>query len=329
MEDMTVDAVKTALPLAGAAAKPLIQKAMEKILNRAKGVDQNITDAFHVNGREMTILCPESIQKYSLSIVAKESGFFNKKARFELGKVRRTTIRSVAGLQSVDAITILDNGFELNLKKLKPGEIYVLDVEYSLDDPNFLETLVNREVVNETPEADSTKYWMVAQLKHLESLKSQYGRIDLRDVDFNVNVGVHQDVNTKIPSGFKEQMETLAQLTKKKGRGEKFKLFQKLLQIQNTKYGGRELEVLGSIMEVFSPIAFRKFVDVTSDFHYSNCEKGSGMYDYPFVMWPKFMRVTSRTDLGLDKPASNGTLVYKRREFMTELERIFNNRLKE
>ena len=329
MEDISIDAAKVTLPLAGAAAKPLIQKAMEKMLKRADGIDKNITDAFQVSGREMTILCPESIQKYSLSIVAKESGFFNKKARFELGKVRRTTIRAVAGLQPIDAITTMDNGFELNLKKLKPGELYVLDAEYTLDDPNFIEALVNREVVNETPESDSTKYWMVAQLKHLESLKSQYGRIDLRDVDFNVNVGVHQDVNTKIPNGFKEQIETLAQLTKKKGRGEKFNLFQKLLQIQNTRFGGKEIELLSNIMEVFSPSVFRKFVNVTSDFHYSNCEKGTGVYDYPFVMWPKFMKVTSRTDLGLNKPASNGELVYKRGEFMSELDRIFSKHIKE
>ncbi|WKT58110.1 hypothetical protein QVH35_00840 [Candidatus Nitrosotenuis chungbukensis] len=328
MEDIASDAAKTALPLAAAAAKPLIQKAMEKMLKRANGIDQNIIDAFKVEGREMTILCPESIQKYSLSIVAKETSFFNKKARFELGKARRTTIRSVTGLQSIDAVTMIDNGFELNLKKLKPGGLYVLDVEYSLEDPNFLETLVNREVVNETPESDSTKYWMVAQLKHLESLKSQYGRIDLRDVDFNVNVGVHQDINTKIPNGFKEQIETLAQLTKRKGRGEKFNLFQKLLQIQNTKYGGKELELLSNVMELFTSTSFSKFVNVTTDFHYSNCEKGAGMYDYPFVMWPKFMKVTSRTDLGLNKPASNGMLVYKRGEFMSELERIFDKHVK-
>ena len=95
-------------------------------------------------------------------------------------------------------------------------------------------------IVNETPESDSTKYWMVAQLKHLETLRSQYYRIDLRDVDFNVNVGVHQDVGTVIPNYFKEQLETIAELTKRKGRDEKFRLFYKLLRIQNTKLGGKE-----------------------------------------------------------------------------------------
>jgi hypothetical protein len=162
-----------------------------------------------------------------------------------------------------------------------------------------------------------------AQMKHLESLRSEYGRIDLRDVDFSVDVGVHQDLNTKIPTGFKEQIETLTQLTQKKGRDEKFKLYQKLLHIQASKYGGKELDILHDIIEVFSPTTFRKFADVTGDFHYSNCEKGTNVYDYPFVTWPKFMKVISRTDLGLDKPASRGTLIYKRQDFLSELGKIF------
>ena len=315
--------IKDAALIAGAAAKPIIQSVVNKITTRISKIDQNINDTFQIDGREMTVLCPESVQKYSVSLISKKNSFFHNKARFELGKVRRANIRSLIGLKSIDAITLTKNGFELDLKKLRPGERYSMDIEYSLDDPRFLESLVNREVVKETPHEDSTEYWLVAQLKHLESLKSDYGRIDLRDIDFNVDVGVHQDVNTKIPDGFKDQVETLSQLTKKKGRSEKFKLFQKLMSIQNKPQGGKEFEILGNISELFSPMSFRKFVDVSQDFHYYNCEKGSNVYDYSFASWPKFMKITSRTDLGLDKPASKGTLIYKKSDFMSEMEHIF------
>ena len=323
MEDVIVDATKNVVPLVSSAAKPLIKKGIDKMLKRADGIDDNISDAFKVQGREMTIICPESIQKYSLSLTAKQTGFFSKKAKFELGKVRRANIRSIVGLQSIDAITPLEKGFELNLKQLKPGEQYVLDVEYFLEDQNFLDSLVNREVVDESPEGDSTKYWMVAQLKHLESLKSEYCKIDLRDVDFNVNVGVHQDVSTKIPNLFKEQLETIAELIKKKGRDEKFNLFLKLLHIQTTKFGGKEYKLLGEVMNLFSTSRFSKYVNVEKDFHYSTCEKGTSVYDFPIPTWPKFMKVTSRTDLSLNKPASNGQLIYERVNFMAEIEKIF------
>ncbi len=323
---MEEDIVKDAAMIAGSAAKPIIKSVVDKITNRISKIDQNVNDTFRIDGREMTVLCPESIQKYSMSLISKKNSFFHNKVRFQFGKVRRANIRSLIGLESIDAINLTENGFEVNLKKLKPDERYNLDIEYSLDDPRFLESLVNREVVKETPNEDSTEYWLVAQLKHLESLKSDYGRIDLRDVDFNVDVGVHQDVNTKIPDGFKEQVETLSRLTKKIGRGEKFKLFRKLMTIQNKPHAGDEFEILGNIAEIFSPMSFRKFVDVSQDFHYYNCEKGSNMYDYSFASWPKFMKVTTRTDLGLDKPAARGTLIYKRSSFMSEMERIFGKK---
>ena len=320
---MEEDMIKDTALIVGSTAKPIIQKAIDKLTRRASKIEQSVIETFRIDGREMTVLCPESIQKYSLSIVSKQNSFFHNKARFELGRVKRATIRSLVGLEPINAINILENGFEIDLKKLKLGERYMLDVEYAIDDPNFLESLVNREVVDEIPHENSTDYWMVAQLKHLEALKSEYGRIDLRDVDFNVDVGVHQDVNTKIPEGFKEQIETIAQLTKKKGRDEKFKLYYKLLAIQNRPQGGREFEVLGNIAELFSPLTFKKFVKVSQDFHYHYCEKGSHVYDYSLVSWPKFMKVTARTDIGLDRPASKGTLTYKKFDFMAEIERLF------
>lgn len=319
----TPEISKVATDIAIAAAKPLIKKGIEKVISLGEKVERSVSEAFDVKGREMTILCPEAIQRYSLCLVSKKSSFFSRKVQFEFGRVRRAAIRSVMGLESINAITFLDNGFELNLNRLKPGELYILDVEHGIEDPKFIESLVNREVVDETPRGESTEYWMVAQMKHLDALKTQYGRIDLRDIDFNVNVGIHQDVNTKIPGIFRDKIETLARLSKRLGRDEKFMLYRKLLTMQQQKYGGRELELLGEIVKLFTPTAFRKFVDVTKDFHYDNCERGASVYDYPFVMWPKFMKVTSRTDLGLDKPAANGTLVYKRGDFLTELEQIF------
>lgn len=304
------------------ASKMIIEKGIDKITRRASKIEQNITDAFTIDGREMTILCPESVQKYSLSIISKNN-FSQSKARFELGKVRRAEIRSVVGLESHDAINILESGFELKLSELQYGQRYLLDVEYAIEDPNFLDSLVNRAIDREAPNENNTEYWMVAQLKHLSALKSEYGRIDLRDVDFNVDVGIHQDVNTKVPDDFKDQLKTIVELLQKKGRDEKFKLYHKLLSLQNKPHAGHEFEILGSLVALFSPPTFKKFINVSQDFQYYKCEKSTNVYDYSFMVWPKFMKVTSRTDLGLHKPASKGTLVYKKTDFMSEIEDLF------
>lgn len=315
MEDSLIESI------VGSTGRTILEKSIEAITRRASKIEQNIVDEFKIDGREMTILCPESIQKYSLSIILKNR--HSNKTRFELGKVRRADIRSVVGFESPNAINILDNGFELKLDKLQPNQRYLLDVEYAIEDPNFLSSLVNREVVREAPNEDSTEYWMMAQLKHLDALKSEYGRIDLRDVDFNVDVGVHQDVNTKIPDGFKDQLKTITELLQRKGRGEKFRLYHQLLSMQNKPQAGHEFEILGSLAALFSPPTFKKFINVSRDFHYYNCEKGTNVYDYSFMSWPKFMKITSRTDLGLDRPASQGALVYKKSDFMSEIENLF------
>ena len=316
MEDSVIESI------VGAPGRMILEKGINSIIKRALKIEQNITDGFKIDGKEMTILCPESIQKSSLSLTLKNR--HERKVKFELGKVRRAQIRSIIGFESPNVINILENGFELRLDKLKLGERYLLDVEYAIEDPNFLSSLINREVEREALNEDSTEYWMVAQLKHLDALKSDYGRIDLRDVDFNVDVGVHQDVHTKIPDGFKDQLKAISELLQRRGRDEKFKLFHRLLAMQNRPQAGHEFEILGSLTALFSPPTFKKFINVSKDFHYYNCEKGTNVYDYSFMSWPKFMKITSRTDLGLDRPASHGTLIYKKSDFMSEIENLFN-----
>lgn len=209
-------------------------------------------------------------------------------------------------------------------RKLKPGEVYILDTEYKIEDPRFIESLVHREVAKETVTVDSTEYWMVAQLKFVDVLREKkYGRIDLRDLDFNVNVGVHQDVNTKVPGVFKEQLEALVKLAGPLGRDEVFRAIDHMRRIKTRKYGANSIELLGDLVELFAPQVFKKYVDVKPDFHYFDCEKGISVYDLPWGVWPKFMTVTSRTDLGLEKPAARGTLIYKRKDFSKSLEDIF------
>jgi hypothetical protein len=309
--------------IAGLASKPLIEKGIEKVAEKVDDVEKSASDSFKVLGREMSIDCPESIQHYSVALEAKQAGFFGTKARFEQGPVQRATIKPIMGMTPLNAISMLDNGFEINLKKLKAGEIYILDTEYVIKDPRFVDSLVSREVAKETSTPDSTEYWMVAQLKFLDVLYGPRNKIRLKDVDFNVNVGVHQDVNTKVPSLFKEQLETLIKLAGPLGRDEVFNTILKMRRIKNQKYGANSLDILGELVELFTPQIFKKYIVVKPEFTYFGCEKGTSVLDLPWGVWPKFMTVISRTDLGYDKPAAKGTLIFSRKDFMKSLEDIF------
>ena len=207
---------------------------------------------------------------------------------------------------------------------------YLLDVDYFIEDKRFIDALVNRSVARESSGDETKEYWMVAQLKHLDVLKHEFGYIELKDIDFGVNVSVYNEIKMKVPSIFKRQLETAVKLLSKHhgGRDEQFKLLvqhKQLLRAQKEKYYGEELfEILDELQEIFSPITFGKFVDVEKDFYYYNCVRGKDFYEtLPFPTWPKSMKVISRTDINFDKPAANGLLIFRKKDFMKELERIF------
>jgi len=305
--------------------KVLVGKIIKALINRVKKINANLSEEFKIRGRDMRICCPDSIQTYSVSFESKGVPFFTKKRKFKFGKVRRVSLRSVQALQTISkAIDIVEDGFEINLKFLQPGELYILDIEYLIDDPNFIDSLVYRKVTRDIPKEKKKEYWMTAQLKHLDVLKQDFGFIELRDLDLNVNVGVHQDISLKIPGAFKKQLETVSKLLKPIGRGMTFELYSRLLHQQKSKFGGKEYEILRNLQDLFVPYEFKRYLDVKYDFTYSNCFRGTEYYDLlPFPTWPKFMNIISRTDLNFDKPAANGLLIFKRKDFIVDIAKIF------
>jgi hypothetical protein len=84
------------------------------------------------------------------------------------------------------------------------------------------------------------------------------------------------------------------------------------------------LDILKELQKLFLSSKFQDFIEVKDDFHYSDCIRGVDIYGtLPFPTWPKSMKVVSRTDLNFDTPATNGTLIYKKGNFITELDKIF------
>jgi hypothetical protein len=313
---------------AESAGKEIAEKAVKAIVKRSDFVDKILRDNFKIEGQEMTILCPEGIQKYSISLTPKASFLFPKSVKFSHGTPRRIEIRQVRGLSQIpEALKLTTEGFEINLKPLNSGELYILDIEYKLDDHRFVDSLVDRIIPRDVPhdsEESTRHYEMSAQMKHLKVLRQNYYSVNLRDVDFTVDVAVHQDVKTTVPGIFRQQLDTLVEISKKKGWDEQHKLLMRHRHLQTQKYGGKEIEILQNLYELFTPIEFKKYVSVIRDFHYSDCMRGSDFYDtLPFPTWPKSMKIVSRTDLSLDKPAADGILAYKHSDFVSEIEKLF------
>jgi len=317
--------------LLGVAGREIVTATIKEMLKRSKNINRTLGEDFKILGQDMRIDCPQSIQHYSVVFETKSTRIFPKKKKFNFGRVRRVSLRPIISLQPVpDAISFTQNGFEINLRKLERNTSYLLDVEYFIEDRRFIDALVNRNVAKESVGDETKEYWMVAQLKHLDVLKREFGYIELKDLDFSVDVSVYNEIKMKVPSIFRQQLEIAVKLLSKHhgGRDEQFKLLaqhQQLLRARKEKYYGEEIfKILEEVQEIFSPLTFRRFVDVQKDFHYYNCERGKDFYEtLPFPTWPKSMRVISRTDINFDKPAADGLLIFKKRDFMDELEKIF------
>ena len=305
------------------AAKPILEKGVKKIIEKVKETDNKITEYFEINGKETSIFCPERLQKYSLLLEVKKNSFFKNILEFRNGSVKRVTLRSMRGLQKIDAVTINEQGFNINMKMLSEGEKYTLDIEYYLDDDRFLDALIERKKPKDAPNDDSIKYWMVAMLKHPEAMNDEYGRMDLYDVDFSVNVGIDQDLDTKVPKIFRNQLEQLGKVAGPLGRDEIVREYFKLRQLKSKDYGTEALELLGKLQALFIPQKFSRYIEVKDDFAFGAIERGINEFDVP-LSWPRFMNVISRTDLTLEKPTARGFLVYKKYEFLEEVSKIFD-----
>jgi hypothetical protein len=186
--------------------------------------------------------------------------------------------------------------------------------------------LVQRDSQAESVSETKNEYWLHAQLKNLRALQTNYGRLDLLDLDLFLDVAVHQDVKPKIPTPFLEDLNIIAEWIAEKDRGKKWDLSLEHLRKQRAKrYAGKEQEVLRDMQDLFDPEHFCSFIDVTTPFHYFDCIRGKEFYDkIPFPTFPKTMKVVARTDLSLDNPAAEGKLIYKKRDLQEEVSLVFS-----
>lgn len=305
--------------------KEIAESVTNLLVKKASKIYDTIRGSYDVDLPEIIIYCPENIQKYSVVFEAK-SGILPKKIKFPYGVPRRIKLKPLRSLANLsDAIRITNNGFELNTKSMQSIDTFILDVEYQIDSSNYLTSLVERHHAKEIPNDSNNEYWMHAELKHPKVLVGKYGKFELQDIDFNVDVGLSGDINTVVPDTFKKELEVGLELLNATNVHNIQKLGYK--RIQAMKLRGKKksaIECLNEIQELFTRQTFSKYIDVEKDFHYSDCLRGHSYHEaVPWnLTWPKTMKVVSRTDLNLDNFASEGVVKYKRRTFLDEIGKI-------
>lgn len=309
-------------------ATPILRKTLEK----SSKLIEKLKSDFSVEGQELTFLCPENCEKWSIVFQSKK-GLLGGKKSFPFPSVRKVAVKSIIPLKDVTSkcINLLpEGGFELWYKNLADNVPYLLELEFDIENPTFIDNLVYRKVQEDTLQ-EYRRYWMQAQLKFVDVLEKMFSNVRFDDLDFNVRVSTYEDVRTAVPASLKQELEVVVKWMSETDRERKSRLSMDHLRLLRArrgggiKYGESILELLQELQDIFLPKTFRTFLKVERDFYYHDCLRGADYYAAPFPTWPKFMTVITRTNLNLNKPAAEGFLDFNYHGFKSKIEALFKS----
>lgn len=286
-----------------------------------------------VLNHEITLNVPESTVEYSMFIkIPPDFRSIRKPIEITEPSIVRISTSSLhpfpQTIRDVVRKVIYENGpiVHMLFPELIPVDCDMISmtVWYSIASPSVLDDLVDRKEAHEPSGSERNEYWMTAKLKHPKALVeyAKFGRFDLRDVDVTVDVGVHNELNT-IPSALIQRMKTFFDIMAETDPRQQYKAIPKLRQLAVSGTAGKEFKVLVDLESLFGP-EFSKYVEVIKDFRYSSCYKGKEFFELPIPIIPKRMNIISRADLTLEKPAAEGTLVYKSNKFVDAIREIIS-----
>lgn len=304
-------------------------KGIQALMETAGKVNETLKRESRIESEEVTLDCGVGLAVYSVVIGVKPgvSRWVNRTIRFPLPNIVRFEVRSLGtfALETQAVHRTADGGWEVFTPALSDADRFVVKVEYTVDGNGFLDALVHRNHDRDPRVTGSQEeYWMAAQFRHLDVLKNKYGRIDLRDIDFRVDVAVNQALKTAVPRSFVRELEVISSMIREKERGKKIRLAFEHLRTRNQGATGREAEILADIQAVFTVSKFQRFVEVKDEFRYADLQRGAKAYtQIPFASLPEHMTVVSKTDLSLSKPAANGKLIYRKAEFEKTIQELF------
>lgn len=326
-----VGAIGTAAKTAGKASE-----AVGNALETANKVKREIGHFWRIEDETISFNCPTGIVKYAFAAELKGgllSHVMSTKLPLNDPRIRDIEVWSYPAFRDErDAVVRSAMGAEIHPDRLSKGTTKIrVSVAYEVDRRNFLRALVDWEHAKDGRETgDDDHYWMTAQLKSLKALKTDYGRIDLRDADFSVDVALQHVVKTAVPKKFTKHLEIQAALVREPDREKAGQLLRQNLKILQGDTDQKPDDILARVQDLFLPPTFKQYVEVADDFAYASSIRRDGPRGInPLADFPTHMGVISRTNLSLDRPCANGTLIYRRLAFQRKLEDVFPRALKD
>ena len=302
---------------------------MSKIFKTTETIDRILLDSrlFDIKSKDFQLKSVEGVMVYSIVVGPKVSLKSGQMISFNGLDLRRISIFSSPSFsEEKGSISRIEGGlrsFVLDPKKISEnaGELNV-KFELECEVERVVDDLVRKDHQIESVGEESNRYWLHAQFKELSNLQRLLRRMDLLDIPFIINVAVHQEVKTKFPARRQHELELIAKWARELDRNRKNMLSYQHLQLKSARPREKDItRLLCDLQDIFLPHRFRSFIEVIQDFYYSDCFRGADFYDQiPFRTFPKWMSVLCRTDLSIERPASEGELLYKKASFAEAVE---------
>ena len=304
--------------------KEKVIEGMEAIVEVLERVYSVITGSYKVINQQVTIFCGANSHKASFVIQANHGILHQKKIIFRTGRPNKVEIRSLTSSANLwSSVRMLDDGFEISTDRMNEEDLVMLDLEYPLGTPGFLDSIVDTTSTKESPKGEESEFWLHAQLRYPAVFEKKYSKFDVRDLEVIVRVPVSNYISLSIPSSFKAEMDALNDFTSSSNPHEDIVRARKYTMLRRGRPGKNYQQILAEMQGLFGSNTFGTFLDIPTPFEYHDSIKGASYYDsIPFPTYPKFMEVVTRTDLSLERCAAEGVLKFKREKFTGEIAKI-------
>jgi hypothetical protein len=285
------------------------------------------THGFKIESRETTISIPERTCQDDIAVKISHPAILARKMAFDFPGIIDVGVHALGDgtppMQLLQSETLKNpSGFILKIGDVPKGVGYLLfKFEYEIASEDIGGALVRTDVQPETY-GDTDTYWLHACLKHPDVLKEIFRYLQIKDLEFGVDVAVGSVIKSAVPTYFVNQLTALREIASWRDHSSQHIPMTKYIQARR-RLDKDPFQVLSQLQFLMSRDKFRTFVDIPFPYRYYDCELGAD-YEVESKIFPNAMKVINRTNLSLkERQAANGTMIFKKKDFHNEVAKLF------
>jgi len=216
-------------------------------------------------------------------------------------------------LNKINLPWILKEGkWVVNGKNLPSSEKYFIILRGSVD-KEALDEIV-RVHAPEDPDKDEEedRYWLHSALNNISILEKIYAELSIERVALSVKIGVQKSFSTSVPEQVRDMLEAGARADAAMSGRDREEVFRAWLHYRTAKRSLANISpqvMIDRFKRVLQPEVFVIYLKVPEPYRLE------GIIPTSIGLIPESVGVNVHTDLTFIKPAAEGKLVFKKKEF--------------